>query len=1203
MHLFESEKFLRAYLLGTAPTQDQERIELRLLGEDGFAEQLMIAEEDLIDDYLGNLLNEAERTQFETYFLCTPQRQQKLIAARAFHRYLREAKTSAENTDDVARAATAQVLEFPQREVQPGRLSYWPPTQTPVWMRLAASLVLTGALGFVCWKIWYGAKPDEMLAKLNQEYGLRRQSDSRISELAYAPKQAVSTTTRGTDDKSNDLLQRNLLLLEAEALDTNGSAAVRLKAYHSLGRIWLIRRDFKKAEQFLTEASKIGGSNAEKAQLFNDLGALYLDQASTAEKADVQLLAQARGKITEALQLNNSLREALFNRAVVSELQMLDSTEADWEAYLKVDSTSEWAGEARDRLEKFRQKKRQRSEFREKAADKFQAALKVHDEAEAWRVFSGNRDRVRHSVSETLITEYLQLTAENRLTEAAQRLDSLTAAGRLEKEHSRDKYTTDVARFYRIATKDQLGLVRAAWEFLRQARTKLDSNQYSDAILLCEQAERKFRQAGDEPERLFAQLLKGHSYLRKQDIDLSLMIFSPMEQLCREKKYLWLLSHTLGSIADAGTTTGKWDQSRRQMAEAREIAEEIDDPIGQIRLIAAQISLEDRFQADDKIFALATDELEIYQHHPAPERQIWTFYFVMARVFLRKNYFHTAESWLQQSLNFARQDGLPLMITFSHRRFADFFKAKAEPDLAQAFEHFEMAGREAEKIPLEKDRLSQTPFILLDQADIRQQMGRHQEAMELYREAQDQFHKNNNFYQSYLCRKGRIRSLMQMGRYQEASADLEYARQNLEIHRQRTPEERDKVAFFDLENDFYELAAEHAWHEGKYDKAFDLTESSRARALLDALHVHPLSLSEVQREIPDDNVRIVEYTVLPQTLLIWVVSKTGIQRQSVPVTEHSLTKKVDRFRELVSSDPAQADRAGNEMQAFQQLASELYRDLLQPIRQYLGQQKLLCIVPDKKLYDLPFASLMPESGKYLMDDYALTVSPSASFFITSLKLSQSKGKPTRESVLVAGNPAFDKREFSNLSDLPDAAREARAIAALYKGAELLIGDQVTEKQFQRRAMQSDVIHFSGHASLDVHSGSVLLLTPGAEAKKDTATDGKLEAAEINRIKMPRTRLVVLAACSTGVGRNYRGEGAMHLARPFLANKIPLVIASLWPVDSIGSADLMIRFHQYRTEECLPETEALRKAQMDLRRDLRFAHPRFWAAFISIGAST
>jgi CHAT domain-containing protein len=1202
MHLFESGKFLRAYLLGTAPTQDQESIELRLLGEDGFAEQLMIAEEDLTDDYIGNLLNEAEREKFETYFLCTPQRQQKLIAARAFHRYLQEAKMSAENTDDVAGAMAAQVLEFPQREVQPGRSSYWPPAQTPVWLRLAAGLVLAGALGFVCWKLWSDTTPDEMLTKLNQEYGLLRQSGSRISGLAYTPKQAASTTTRGANDKGNDPLHRDLLLLEAAALDTKGSAAVRLRAYHHLGRIWLIRRDFEKAKHFLAEASKIAGSNAEKAEIFNDLGAVYLDQASAAEKADVQLLAQATEKIADALQLNNSLREALFNRAVVSELQMLDSTETDWEAYLKVDSTSEWAREARDRQENFRQKKRQRSEFREKAADKFQAALKVHDEAEAWAVFSGNRDRLHHSISETLITEYLQLTLENRNAEAAQKLDSLTAAGRLEKEHSGDEYTTSVSRFYCTATRDQLSLAREAWEFLRQARVKLDCNEYSEAILLCDQAERKFRQAGDEPEIPFAQLLKGHSHLRKQDINFSLAIFSPMEKLCREKKYLWLLSHTLGSIADVDTTINKWDQAQQHLAKARKIAEEINDPIGQVRLIAAQISLETRFQADNKIFELAADELEVYRQHPVPERQIWTFYFVMSGVFIRKNYSQSAECYLQQTLNLARQDGLPLMITFSHRSFATFFQAKTEPDLAQALEHLETARQKAEKIPLEKDRLSQMSFILLDQANIHQQMGRHQEAMELYHQAQNQFDKNS-LYQHYLCRKGRIRSLMQTGCYHQASVDLEYARQNLEVHRQRISEEKDEIIFFDLEHDFYELATEQAWYEKKYEEAFERTETSRGRALLNALGSRTLSLSEIQREIPNDNVRIVEYTVLPQTLLIWVVSKTEIHWASIPVTERSLAEKVDRFRELVSSDPAQADRAGHGKQAFQQLASELYRDLLQPVRQYLGQQKLLCIVPDKKLYDLPFASLMPESGKYLMDDYALTVSPSASFFITSLKLSQSKGKPTRESVLVAGNPAFDKREFSNLSDLPDAAREAREIAALYKGAELLIGDQVTEKQFQQRAIQSDVIHFSGHASLDVHSGSVLLLTPGAEAKKDTATDGKLEAAEINRIKMLRTRLVVLAACSTGVGRNYRGEGTMHLARPFLANKIPLVIASLWPVDSIGSADLMIRFHQYRTEECLPETEALRKAQMDLRRDLRFAHPRFWAAFISIGAST
>ena len=54
-----------------------------------------------------------------------------------------------------------------------------------------------------------------------------------------------------------------------------------------------------------------------------------------------------------------------------------------------------------------------------------------------------------------------------------------------------------------------------------------------------------------------------------------------------------------------------------------------------------------------------------------------------------------------------------------------------------------------------------------------------------------------------------------------------------------------------------------------------------------------------------------------------------------------------------------------------------------------------------------------------------------------------------------------------------------------------------------------------------------------------------------------------------------------MARPFLVAGVPLVVASLWPVDSDSTAELMIIFHKHRKLDNLSTAQALRRAQLEL----------------------
>ena len=79
---------MRNYLLGNLEVDRRAALEERILCDPGFYEELLVSEEELIDQYLGNNLSPSERQQFETHFLITAEREKNLQFSRLLRRYL-----------------------------------------------------------------------------------------------------------------------------------------------------------------------------------------------------------------------------------------------------------------------------------------------------------------------------------------------------------------------------------------------------------------------------------------------------------------------------------------------------------------------------------------------------------------------------------------------------------------------------------------------------------------------------------------------------------------------------------------------------------------------------------------------------------------------------------------------------------------------------------------------------------------------------------------------------------------------------------------------------------------------------------------------------------------------------------------------------------------------------------------------------------
>lgn len=84
----EKEALLRRFLLDELDEGERQRIEKRFLSDGDFRESVLMAEDNLIDDYLEGGLTAEETRRFLTRYLTTPQQRRKLRIAKSIKQYV-----------------------------------------------------------------------------------------------------------------------------------------------------------------------------------------------------------------------------------------------------------------------------------------------------------------------------------------------------------------------------------------------------------------------------------------------------------------------------------------------------------------------------------------------------------------------------------------------------------------------------------------------------------------------------------------------------------------------------------------------------------------------------------------------------------------------------------------------------------------------------------------------------------------------------------------------------------------------------------------------------------------------------------------------------------------------------------------------------------------------------------------------------------
>jgi hypothetical protein len=124
---------MRSYLLGTLDGDQKTQFEERILTEPGVYEELLVAEEELIDQYVAGDLSELERRQFESHFLITAERQKNLRFGKLLQKY---ASSHLDLTEEPP--IQVQSLSLPRT-----RTRRWP------WVGIFAAVLGCAAIMFV----------------------------------------------------------------------------------------------------------------------------------------------------------------------------------------------------------------------------------------------------------------------------------------------------------------------------------------------------------------------------------------------------------------------------------------------------------------------------------------------------------------------------------------------------------------------------------------------------------------------------------------------------------------------------------------------------------------------------------------------------------------------------------------------------------------------------------------------------------------------------------------------------------------------------------------------------------------------------------------------------------------------------------------------------------------------------------------------
>jgi CHAT domain-containing protein len=299
-----------------------------------------------------------------------------------------------------------------------------------------------------------------------------------------------------------------------------------------------------------------------------------------------------------------------------------------------------------------------------------------------------------------------------------------------------------------------------------------------------------------------------------------------------------------------------------------------------------------------------------------------------------------------------------------------------------------------------------------------------------------------------------------MNRLEDARTAIEKTIEIIEAQRVTIAHFESRASYFASVHRYYALYIQvlmllhqHEPQRGFAKKAFDASEKSKVRSLLDLLTTSSqeapcdellrrqlaimdeagtreadpkppatnaaaptLTLEQIQAEIQDSDTILLEYALGDEKSYVWAIDQNRIITHELPRAER-IRELVKKFRETLvpaklehgESTSAYQARVRNLSQEYAPTGRQLSRLLLASVP--LAEAKRILIVPDGSLQYIPFTALpLPdssESGAVLVSHHEIAVLPSASALATLRRAAAKRAPPTALAAIFA-DPVFEE---------------------------------------------------------------------------------------------------------------------------------------------------------------------------------------------------
>lgn len=398
-----------------------------------------------------------------------------------------------------------------------------------------------------------------------------------------------------------------------------------------------------------------------------------------------------------------------------------------------------------------------------------------------------------------------------------------------------------------------------------------------------------------------------------------------------------------------------------------------------------------------------------------------------------------------------------------------------------------------------------------------------------------------------------------------------------ELEQSRPPGERSAALATDPRSLGARLAAARDEYEALLVRLNDVPPAGAA--LLNSAPTHEAAV----RASLGAEEALLEYFILPDRLLIFVVTRDTVRTIASPIAAEDLVARVRLARDLMGRQDVRSAQVVPVLEA-------LYNLLVRPALAELPIDRIrrLLIVPHATLAYLPFSALRDSStGRHLVERFALLHLPTASA-LPALRATPPRPMAGGRNVALA--PLVDA--------LPASRKEVQQFRRSVRSAEVLIGTKASESALRIALTRGGIVHVATHGTMNSRNPmfSRIELSPGTGPAR--SEDGRLEVHEVLGLRIT-SPLVFLSGCETGLGTAWstsfdRADDYATLAQAFLYAGARNVVATLWRVADEGAAALAERF--YPGLSSLGAADALAAAQRSMIADKRYGSPYFWAGY-------